>query len=342
MTATGFTASIRVRDSQANSANAIAEFGNTLFKMFSSVGMVKLTEAEDSGQCKKLVTVVADSSTETLVTMGTTSTINLVGYQVFRHPVLNLCVKVMIYDIGYHTSSRYCGVRYQIKRNANDTNFIDFTQNMQSYADNIATNVIRNSFSPIYSYMDNDTFWIGSDLHLVGYNATSLASFPVDGMSFTSLCLCRDDTARKNLIFSNSSYTLTNYGAYDARMISEYSATVGRDLITYSHDIASDTFSNFNTAGVFSKLQNPYISSNENGIRVDRASAILSGKTYWFNFGTINGAVLGNGAHVQINLNGEKAQFYKGIKTFGSMIMTPATNHTNALTLALMLPWVES
>ena len=342
MTALGFSSSIRVRDSQANSANAIAEFGNTLFKMFSAVGMIKLLDAEDGGQCRKLVTTISDSTTETLVTLSANTAAVLVGYQVFRHPKLNLCIKVMIYDIGYQTSSRYCGVRYQVKRNANDNNPVDFTQNMQGLSNVISTNYLRSNYAPIYSYMDDDCFWIGSDQHLVGTNTSITYSYPLDGMSFASLCICRDDTAAKNLIFSNSNYILSSDGAYDATSFSAYTATLGRDLITYSHDIASDTFSAFNTAGVFSKLQNPYISSNEKGIRVDRASAILSGKTYWFNFGTINGAVLDNGAHVHINLNGETPQFYKCLKTFGSMIMTPANTHTNALTLALMLPWVES
>ena len=348
MTPQSKTAQIAMREAATMSNASVVSTANTILNAIKSVGMVRVSETDYVGQHEGLVlTNPPPQNWKTYVKQAAAGSVAHI-YQVFKHPVLNLFVKVTIGTraMGSSLTPMYMWVSYtifsSIKSGLESGESIvvnphlhgNYTQGANQYA--VTTLNLK-------VYCDDDTFWIATEPSIYcNAPSTNQTAF----MPFSPLAMLIQKSDLNTIIIITPPYHTTSYlGGDDANTDPElYPHTPRR------WTLRGGVFLKFAAFGTsFSILPEHITPSNKYGIRVHRSSFTdAQGEKHITNFGTVNASAAPANTVVEVDLTGDGPKVYMVIDGFGSTfpISKASMSPTNVPTwlvatqVSLLLPWV--
>ena len=348
MTPQSKTAQIAMREAATMSNASVVSTANTILNAIKSVGMVRVSETDYVGQHEGLVlTNPPPQNWKTYVKQAAAGSVAHI-YQVFKHPVLNLFVKVTIGTraMGSSLSPMHMWVNYTIF-----TSIENGSESGESivvdphlHANNVpADNQYAITTLNLKVYCDDDTFWIGTGSCVFCAN---LGSNQLAFMPFSPLAMLIQRSDSNSIAILTTPYHTSNFnGGVDT--ISD------PQLYPWSPrrwTLKGGTFSKFAAFGSsFSILPEHTVASNKHGIRVHRASLTdHQGEKHTMNFGTSNSTASPANSAVEVDLTGGGLKVYMVLDGFGTTFPIPKipTTPTNVPTwliasqVSLLLPWV--
>jgi hypothetical protein len=334
------TNSIRIRDSATNSTAALCETFNTLDALILATGMLRVSDADVAGQSGTFVTGTPGDG-ETQITLSTTTGETLCGTKVYKHPSLDVYLRVSFYDVGYTTAARFAKVYYYVGTGVADGDLVPsklsgqiepFDTNNVAYSSVVAswsTTVIPATYTPIKASCGVDHFWIG-DAGAVLFNPAAAGaqrpfSSPHFGLGlFTSL-----SDPSKLLITAAGELATAAAGVSSPTNL----ATGPVAQRYWSYDGAWVT----RTPGAAGALADAAYPSVDAGVRVAPAKLVLGGEMCTFNFGFIAASTVSDLQELTVDLVGE-AQTYVALRS-----MAPSNVNGPYLPAAAMccpiFPW---
>ena len=348
MTPQSKTAQIAMRDATAVSNAAVVSTANTILNAIKSVGMVRVSNTSYVGQHEGLtLTDPPPQNWKTYVKPAAAGSVAHI-YQVFKHPVLNLFVKVAIGTraMGSSPSPMHMWVNYTI--------FSSIENGSESGESLVVNPHLHGNYTladtqyaittlNLKVYCDDDTFWITTEPSIYCNSpATNQLSF----MPFSPLAMLIQKSDLNSIIILTSPYHTVNYLG---------GADTNTDPELYPHTprrwtLKGDTFLKFAAFGSsFSILPEHIIPSNKYGIRVHRSSFTdAQGEKHIVNFGTVNSSAAPANTAVEVDLSGGGPKVYMITDGFGSTFpitkasFSPANVPTwlVATQVSLLLPWV--
>ena len=348
MTPQSKTAQITMRDATAISNAGVVATANTILNAIKDVGMVRVSKTDYVGQHEGLVlTDPPPPNWKTYVKQTAAGSATHI-FQVFKHPILNLFVKVTIGTraMGSSLSPMYMWVNYtiftSIENGSESGESIVVEPHLhanQAPADNQYPITTLN----LKVYCDDDTFWIGTEPCIFCSNpTTSYLAF----MPFSPLAMLIQRSDSNSIAILTTPYHASNFtGGLDT--VSD------PQLYPWSPrrwTLKGGTFSKFAAFGSsFSILPEHTVASNKYGIRVHRASLTdHQGEKHTMNFGTSNSTASPANSAVEVDLTGDGLKVYMVLDGFGTTFPIPniSMTPTNVPTwliasqVSLLLPWV--
>lgn len=343
-----FTGTLKSR-TQINNTPAVTPsdaciFANGLMDVFKNVGMIACSNTEYSGQSGKWVTGVAgEGETQVPSTIkGSSSNTSLeLGYNCFKHPVLNIIIKVSVYYRELHSAGYgYMACYYTIGTQLSSGGFFGNTIQYYPMALSGGSSGSRNEFHansyPVYAYCADDAFWIYSPNYCTSYNNSNYFAIP-SGISLIGLGLFASANDNSKIIMLGTPTNSINDNGVSGVQPTSCSDIEGggsRFWLFKNNNIsylgsAAPVFMQSDIATVVSDV----------GYRVVRAKKLIDGVYYHFPFGFMNMALSTADQTLPIDLNGEGTpSIYKLLPALGpcntSRNNAPITSH-----LAPLFPW---
>lgn len=325
---------VSLRNNQQNSTASLVLAANTIHDMVVQSGMIQVADDEFTGQAKTFSETAGAELTQ--VVRVTTLGSNLMGYKVYKHPNLDLYVKINYLDLlvskpdkgffamSYQLSPVLSGGAFDASKQSpvyvpNYTNF----GNNGSHLDNN----LEIGSKPITISCGVDHFWISRKDGLRTNATKNYASFPndrVDPLSFAVVSSTSDNNALC-IILPQLPGAYYYSDGYDGATLAGGAAPVIEGIRYYSGLSGSWAYQGKCVAGY---LINPQVSTTANGIRVAQAELIILGERYSFNFCFLNGGALAAFSAAKINLTGI-TQKYQALPSFGT-----ASHAASAATLS--------
>ena len=348
MTPQSKTAQIAMRDAAAISDAGVVATANTILNAIKDVGMVRVSETDYVGQHAGLVlTNPPPQKWKTYVKQAASGSATHI-FQVFKHPILNLFVKVTIGTraMGSTLSPMYMWVNYtiftSIENGSESGESIDINPHL--HANNtIGDNQYAITTLNLKVYCDDDTFWIGTEPCIFCPN---LGSNQLAFMPFSPLAMLIQRSDLNSIVILTTPYHASNLtGGVDTVSDPQLYPWTPRRWT-----LKGGTFSKFAAfASSFSILPEHTVASNKHGIRVHRASFTdHQGEKHTMNFGTSNSTASPANSAVEVDLTGDGLKVYMVLDGFGTTFPIPKiqTTPTNVPTwliasqVSLLLPWV--
>ena len=352
MTPQSKTVQIPWKDGNAVSTPAIAANCNLFFDAIRSVGMVRVSNVDYAGQTEGIVTSAPVPPNWKLYTRPSAAVLEIIMYQVFKHPVLQLYIKVSIgiRAIGSSGAFSCMYLKYDIftslNNGAESGEVLSIEPNTPIGGTTVTSNHYPTKSLNLKLYCDDDTFWVSSEPTVYNYAADSYEYSLMPASAFSLFIQKSDKGAVMLLSTSPNGYSTSPYGGVDnANSDGEKHPFSPRRWMLKGgmftrHAVHGDSFAT---------LPEHLVASNEFGIRVFRASAHdASGLKHSFNFGTANSSVVMAGTPLVSDLDGNGDRSYMPIDAFGATAMTPRIGMSPttvpswvvATQVSLLLPWV--
>lgn len=342
-----YSGSVRFRASQDNQgsagANQLCELGNTLTAAMLAIGMLPVLGSDFGGQAGTYVSGTAGPG-ETQVVPGTTSGIATFGYNVFKHPVLDLYVQVFLRDRGRATMSRIGQITYTLWRRvsggtgAGSSLSLYPLANVSTVGDTTLT-VVPASYTDLFASCGDDHFWVyNRPNHAIAANngsgvSTTRAGLPA-GVSFTGILVsAAADDPEKLLVVApqqNQNIQTEVSGLEFGAVVEQQSVRVYGSL---SPTAGWLTFK----SGACCTLSHPGAESVAAGVRVSRGQLVLDGVKRNFDFGWLTAAAASDISLIELDFTGV-AKNYRVAHGFGGgnhmYYSCPITDMA-----AMTLPW---
>ena len=348
MTPQSKTAQIVMRDAPAISDAGVVATANTILNAIRDVGMVRVSETDYVGQHAGLVLTDPPPQNWKRYVKQTAAGSATHIFQVFKHPILNLFVKVEIGTRanGSTLSPMYMWVKYtiftSIKNGSESGESIDINPYLH-YTNAIADTQYAITTLNLKVYCDDDTFWIGTESCIF---CPSLGSNQSAFMPFSPLAMLIQRSDLNSIAILTTPYHTSNHvGGVDTVSDPQLYPWTPRRWT-----LKGGTFSKFAAfASSFSILPEHTVASNKHGIRVHRASLTdHQGEKHTMNFGTSNSTASPANSAVEVDLTGDGVRVYMVVDSFGATFAIPKiqTTPTNVPTwlmasqVSLLLPWV--
>lgn len=312
---------ISLRDGMNNSTANLVEAANLMHNLIIQSGMVQVAPDEYTGQA--LIFSETAGAGLTQVTRGGEIRDYVIGYKVYKHPFLNLYLKVNYIDVRQGGSyTNFLNFSYQIAKELRSGGFNPivaspvFTGLSYSYgnqfSDSVPTEVLPAGAKPITISCGPDHFWVASE-HSVKVNpASGKATTPMGYLDPLAFGLFSSQN-NNDVLCVALSQNISGGGQYG------FSGTnlsgVNHPGIRYFASSNGAWVERANCAAGF--LIDPIATSTINGIRVTQADLIINSEQHRFGFGFINAGVLPSSEIISINLTGVR-QNYKHLPGFGS------------------------
>ena len=339
-----YTGAIRFRTSLANQdPEQLCEFGNTFTEALLAAGMLPVSETDFAGQAGTYVTGVAGEGETRIIAAGSSNGVTTFGYNVFKHPKLNLYLQVFNCDKGYGTSHRMSLVSYVLWRGVQDGNGVTGSPRIYplpqypTSSSSWSLTVLPITYTDLFVSCGDDHICIyNKPNHQIpepqyNYNASMSA-----GISFVGLGVFSDDENSDFLLAvfpQENQNTTTVSGVNMSGYIDQASIrNISSDSITGG---AWEVHRNGSCCGFI----HPEAQAVSGGVRVARSQLVIGGKKCSFNFGWINAATVTDAALIELDLIGETRK-YRAAPGFG------AGNHAYPLMqlqemVAAFIPWSE-
>ena len=213
MTPQSKTAQIAMRDATAISNAGVVATANTILNAIKDVGMVRVSETDYVGQHEGLVlTNPPPQNWKTYVKQSAAGSVTHI-FQVFKHPILNLFVKVAIGTraIGSSLSPMYMWVSYtifsSIANGAENGESIVVSPHLHDNYQ-VADNQYAITTLNLKVYCDDDTFWIATEPNIF---CTSTSPNTLSFMPFSPLVMLIQKSDLNSILILTSSYHTSTY-----------------------------------------------------------------------------------------------------------------------------------
>ena len=348
MTPQSKTAQIAMRDATVISDAGVVATANTILNAINDVGMVRVSETDYVGQHAGLVlTDPPPQKWKKYVKQSAAGSVTHI-FQVFKHPTLNLFVKVAIGTraIGSSLSPMHMWVSYtifsSIANGAENGESIVVSPHLHGNSQ-VSENQYPFTTLNLKVYCDDNTFWIATEPSIF---CSSIASNILSFMPFSPLAMLIQKSDLNSILILTSPYHTSTY-------IGGSESNTNPDMYPFSPrrwTLKGGTFLKFAAFGSsFSILPEHMAASNKYGIRVHRSSFTdAQGEKHTMNFGTVNASAAPANTAVEVDLTGGGPTTYMVSDGFGTtfpignIAMTPASvpNWLVATQVSLLLPWV--
>lgn len=330
-----FVGTISQRDSLANTPARMVEFANRITEAMLGCGMLKVSDAEFAGQAGTFTTDAPTAGQTQLTALGTTTGADVIGYNLFKHPTLNLYVQVHYLDVGFATTSSRAGyVRFTVATGlaagALD-NAVTVTPWSGFNTSSVNITLLPTTYTQFFASCGSDHFWIGGKpIHVFG-TSSSYSTYP---SSASPLCLgvfCSDLSPSNLAIVATAPVSVSGSNTYGLNFGAGATPAACRYWVT--NGAAWTQAQN----GALGYVLDPSVPTSSEGVRIARASKIIDGQRHRFNLGYINSASVVDAALIDVDLIGE-TQTYRAVFGFGPA--SPSFYNAVASDLSgTILPW---
>ena len=342
-----YSGSVRFRASQNNQgptgADQLCELGNNLTAAMLAIGMLPVLDSDFGGQAGTYVPGTAGPG-ETQVVPGTTNAIVTFGYNVFKHPVMDLYVQVFLRDRSYGTSSRIGQITYTLWRQVSGGTGAGSSLDLNplwsfSTGGTADTYTIPTSYADLFASCGDDHFWVyNRPNHAIAPNNGSGGSYNRAGLpagvSFTGIFVsAAADDPEKLIVVApqQNSYNYSDVSGMDFAGVAEQQSV--RVYGSLSPTAGWLTFRN----GACCTLSHPGAASVTSGVRVSRGQLVMDGVKRSFDFGWLNAATAPDISLIELDFTGV-AKSYRVAHGFGGgnhmYYSCPVTDMA-----AMVLPW---
>lgn len=334
---------VYIRSTTSNPSSTVVQTLNSLFNLFDLSGMIQVADDEFVGQ-SGIFSATEQVGFTTLIRPATNST-GVLGYKVYRHPSLNIYIKVTCLEtMLYNTTSSIIHFRYQFSTKLDgsggfDSAFtspdVDVLLPINS-GHNVTNSYIPTDLLPIVVSCGPDHFWVTRKQGLVLKTAiTNTARFPSPYIDLFSIGVFSSQT-NQNILCVVRPQNIS--GSMFSGITGETTSTSNSDFsgLRYLTSVDGSWSERKNCAAGY--LIDAELTNTEKGVRVVQAELIVSGKSNRFNFGFVNSLVLQEHAVANVNLNGVSND-YLFAPSMGSA--SPASHFTMPnVQSAILLPMV--
>ena len=321
-----YSGSVRFRASQGNQgsdgADQLCELGNTLTAAMLAIGMLPVLESDFGGQAGTYVSGTAGPG-QTQVVPGTTSAVVTFGYNVFKHPVLDLYVQVFLRDRGLATSSRIGQITYTLWRRISGGTGVGSSLSLYplvnvSTGGNMPLTVVPASYTDLFASCGDDHFWVyNRPNHAIANNngsggSISRAGLPA-GVSFTgiSVSAAADDPEKLLVVAPQQNHDInTEVSGRD------FAGVVEQQSVRVYGSLSSTTGWLTFKCGACCTLSHPGAESVASGVRVSRGQLVLDGVKRNFDFGWLTAAAASDISLIELDFTGV-AKNYRVAHGFG-------------------------
>jgi hypothetical protein len=329
---------IRIRGSAANTAAALCGTFNALDALILETGMLPVSEDDVSGQSGTFVTGTPEAG-ETLVTKSTTVGDVLCGTKVYKHPTLDVYLRVNFYDSG-NASYRFAKVGYVVGTQVAGGDLLlskrtgaiwPLDTSGDAYSSVTAawsTTVFPATYTPIKLSCGADHFWIGDAGVALSNPAATVVQRPFSSPSFGLGIFAALSDPGKLLVTVAGELTNATTGISSPTGLA--TGPVAQRYWAY------DGVWTARAPGAAGALMDAAYPSADAGVRVASAKLVL-GDLCAFNFGFVAASVVSDLQELTVDLIGE-ARTYVAQRS-----MTPSNVNGLNLPVAAMCcpiyPW---
>ena len=309
--------SLNFRDGDNPSAQCMANIGNTMRNLFIQAGMIQCTDAEYPGQAGTYVASTTPGSGETSSNVSSSS--KTLGFHVFRHPVLNLYIKVNLIYTNVHSGGYgFAGVNYEIAMGISNgvlaTPKTDYAPlSWWSGASDSHFGYRRNVALDTFVYCDEKSFWCYCGPLMLPNTANVSAP---SGISHIGFAVIASESDNSQMIMLGTPPNINN-GNVTGIASGSLSRTEGGSSRYWYLNTASQSITYLGSIESIAGLQAPSLSTTELGVRVAQARYLVNGKYIYFNFGFINMGFSVDATVVSLSLDGGPQESYKMVQAMG-------------------------
>lgn len=362
------SAAIRLRATQANTLACFIETANALWQSIEDAGMQPVSQAQYLGQTGRLTSTTPGPGQTQLTALGTTTGIGVTYYNVYKHPNLDVYVKIMVNDAGLSTTGhRWAHIRSEF--------FIDldgagahvattavlveavFVPYLSAVGINLASpGGLPETYRNLHVNVDANSFWFACNPFTVGQVGASVYGpfyyySPGTCLLGAGLFAATDGSGAMLLTAPASVSNWqsgSNVGVFYSGMTNGSNATVNNNFQHtaqryWSREPAAKawSFRGGATAGFVLDSVQP---SDADGLRVQQARVYIAGARREFNFGFIPVTAAAEEAVIAMNLAGDMVRNYKVVKGFGPSNPgiaggTVTANYDDASNSCPIFPW---
>ena len=325
---------------------------NLLNNFIVDLGLIRLSDAQFSGQGGVAV-VTPPSSNETKIVMLTDASSEELLYYAYKHPILDVYFKITF--VGVHHSSvpaSHLVVTVTVFTAINNGAILGSSYIHNNYATDenglyYASGMSKRGDLNVFGYCDDNGFWLAiSPFMNVGSNCNQPYNM-VANISQLSFMVQRDLESNRIMFVHGQPARHGGSGSVcvgaDTRGTD---GTLGQVPCTWSMGVA-DKIVRRTDASIkpFTTLPSPHIANENGAVRVFAATTMyLDGTVSTWDFGTVNNGAMAEGAVGLIDLLGTGSpKQYVAIKGFGPVVeivgFSPSSYKSDAH-LQMLLPWV--
>ncbi len=317
---------IRLRDSKANTAAALAETFNTLHGLIVASGMTQVSSTDVTGQAGRFVTTAPQAGeTQVLHDLSTGTTgARLIGYKVYKHPVLQLYIKVNFIDYAVTVSATassqigYAKITYQLATKLLNGALDASTSSpvLTPMSADFATGqgdvtYFVADYKPINVFCNDKSFWIGKISSVVYTRDANGYANLVNGVNEVGIGVLSSTTDALKLcvILPQSIKTISSTVYGDDIIVSN--SPMGVRYFVFNNN----TFETRQPCSAGHLIDVGNI-SNANGVRVAKSKLIIGGIEHYFDFGFVNASIVNDSQAVNVNITGTQKN-YMALHNFG-------------------------
>lgn len=335
-----YSGSIRVRRTQDDSdPESAVECFNTITAAFVGCGMLPVSSGDIPGQAGEFIAEGVAGPDQTLVVVPTASTNKLVGFNDFKHPTLNLFIRVRYMICMHNGVSRFCWVGYRLRYSLDgdmapvDPLIAEPAAHANYPAKTLAA--MPNTYGPLRASCGPDHFWISGDIAVSFTPASAKFGAPFTP-SLVGLGVFQSPEGALAVMSPPPVYI--GNGAVGFESLTANSSTEtqqGRFAVGMPpSEMVVPTYN-----GALHTMADHRAGMAAGGMRVAQASVMRNGLRHTFNFGWVNGLYAADGIPVEVNLIG-LAQTYvtcTGLSHGGHAHWNATDKHVSIP----MLPWAD-
>lgn len=338
--------SLPLRVSLGNTVASMVASYNHIHDLIILSGMTQVADDEFTGQAKVFSEDATVGFTQVVRNSSAEPNFNIMGYKVYRHPFLELYIKVNFLDLNVSkVYNAFIGLGFELSPSLSSGGFNPLQKSpvfmlqgirYSGYGDGThAENILPFNVEPLTVSCGPSHFWISRKGGINTVRNINNAAFPlwtVDPLSF-GVFSSQKNAAVFCVVTPQSIYSENVPAGYFGERINHSSTNTGFNGVGYTSYSNNLWLKRKNCAAGF--LIEPEISNTVNGIRVAQAELIIDGQQHTFNFGFINAAVLPSFEVVNINITGV-SQSYQSLPSIGSASPAPSGAETNTLSTVVM------
>ncbi len=329
----------------------MCENANALNNLIVDLGLIRLSNAEFSGQSGVLVPTVALAGETQVVRPNTNTTGLVIATFAYKHPVLDLYFRLeVLFTRRQDSNNDHMHTRitvfFAIKDGTISGTSCSYDSFSSSYAVLFGTKEsFKRGDGNLYGYCDDNGFWLATTPSVRTTPLGQNANAPIVNSSQLCILVQRDQTASKTLIMFGQICSAAGSQLASGSIIGA-DGVFGSNPNVYVYTQSKGMlFGPSTEISPFTVLPMPHIVTENGAIRVF-ASEIVDGdyQKYSFNFGTVNASAMADGAIGLIDLlsSGSPSE-YMAIEGFGPI--TPAApagaHYRESAHLQLLLPWIS-
>ena len=326
--------SIRLRESQGNTTANVIETANNIWQALEDAGMVRVPSSGYSGQAGRLVAGTPGADQTQITSLGASSGVGESFFNVYKHPVLNLYLKVFVSDLGFTASARMSLIHFGLFFDLDGvgshvvSGYSGYSPFVWSSGQSLTTSAsgAPTTYRNTYVSVGPDHFVLCGDADTVPLTTGNYANtyWYAPGKLLKGIGIFADTDGAGSLLVVSPSY-MGNYSAgnpqvsffngYPNNLVcnNAYRYTAIR---YWSCEPATKVFT-FRGGAAAGFIVDPATPSTSVGTRVRQAQLYINGVLRKFNFGFVAEAAVMDSAIITLDLSGAGAQKYRVAKGFG-------------------------